>query len=82
VTDDITALSWIISFKPHDLIPTQNRYTQKQQALFELVGCLHKQGFGCRKIAGYLNNREYNTHTGKTFQNSHVQFILKRNQGS
>ena len=77
IIDNVT---WTVSFKTYKLIYFQEKYTKKQQQLFDLVMHLKNEGMGYRKVAKYLNGMGHKTHTGKTFTPSSIQFIIKRNQ--
>ncbi|MDA9181129.1 recombinase family protein [Gammaproteobacteria bacterium] len=77
IIDNVT---WTVSFKTYKLIYFQEKYTEKQQQLFDLVIHLKNEGMGYRKIAKYLNGMGHKTHTGKTFTPSSIQFIIKRNK--
>ena len=77
IIDNVT---WTVSFKTYKLIYFQEKYTEKQQQLFDLVIHLKNEGMGYRKIAKYLNGIGHKTHTGKVFTPSSIQFIIKRNK--
>ena len=77
IIDNVT---WTVSFKTYKLIYFQEKYTEKQQQLFDLVIHLKNEGMGYRKVAKYLNGMGHKTHTGKTFTPSSIQFIIKRNK--
>ena len=76
----IDFVTWTVSFDTHKLVYHQDRYSPKQQQLYDLVMHLKSEGMGYRKIAKYLNAMGHKTHTGKTFISSSIQFIIKRNQ--
>ena len=76
----VESFTWTVSFKTYKLIYFQEKYTEKQQQLFDLVMHLKNEGMGYRKIAKYLNAMGHKTHTGKAFTPSSIQFIIKRNQ--
>ena len=57
----------------------QDRYSDKQQQLFELVNHLHQEGLGYRRISQYLNQQGHKTQTDKDFTPQGVYFIIKRN---
>ena len=69
-----------MAFDTHKLVYHRDRYSEKQQQLYDLVMHLKSEGMGYRKVAKYLNGMGHKTHTGKTFTPSSIQFIIKRNQ--
>ena len=75
----IDFVTWTVSFDTHKLVYHQDRYSPKQQQLYDLVMHLKSEGMGYRKIAKYLNAMGHKTHTGKEFKNTSIQFIVKRN---
>ena len=77
IIDNVT---WQVAFDTHKLVYHRDRYSEKQQQLYDLVMHLKSEGMGYRRIAKYLNGMGHKTHTGKTFTPSSIQFIIKRNQ--
>ena len=53
-------------------------YSEYQQFLHDTIKELHDGGMGYRKIAEWLNERDYKTPRGKRFYNNHVFSILKK----
>ena len=53
-------------------------YSKYQQFLHDTIKELHDGGMGYRKIAEWLNERDYKTPRGKRFYNNHVFSILKK----
>ena len=76
----IDFVTWTVSFDTCKLVYHQDRYSPKQQQLYDLVMHLKSEGMGYRKIAKYLNAMGHKTHTGNAFTPSSIQFIIKRNQ--
>ena len=68
-----------MSFKTYRLVHFQEKYSDKQQQLFELVNHLHLEGLGYRRISKYLNQQGHKTHTNKDFTPQGVYYIIKRN---
>ena len=76
IIDNVT---WQVAFDTHKLVYHRDRYSEKQQQLYDLVMHLKSEGMGYRKVAKYLNAMGHKTHTGKEFTNTSIQFIVKRN---
>ena len=77
IIDNVT---WQVSFGTNKLVYHPDRYSKKQQQLYDLVMHLKSDGMGYRKVAKYLNGMGHKTYTGKTFTPSSIQFIIKRNK--
>jgi len=78
--DFVESISFVISVRTHKLIYFQNRYTKKQEDLFQLVDYLHQQGLSYPKIADYLNEREYLTYSRKPYRKSNISSLILRNK--
>ena len=77
IIDNVT---WQVSFGTNKLVYHPDRYSKKQQQLYDLVMHLKSEGMGYRKVAKYLNGMGHKTYTGKAFTPSSIQFIIKRNK--
>ena len=80
VNGNVGTYDFRVSFTTYKLALNPDRYSEKQQHLYDLVMHLKSEGMGYRKVAKYLNGMGHKTHTGKTFTPSSIQFIIKRNQ--
>jgi len=76
----VKEISFVVSFRTNKLVYEQDRYTDEQEQLFQLVNHLRNDGLGFRKISQYLNERGYKTQSNKEFRNSDVWSIILRNR--
>ena len=70
-------LTFELDTRSNDLLHLQ-KYSKRQQILFNLISHLHDSGLGYRKISHFLNRCGIKTHRNKTFSNSSVYSVLKR----
>ena len=78
--DFVESISFVISLRTNKLVYNQDRYTDEQEHLFQLVNHLHESGLGFRKISQYLNERGYKLKCNKEFRNSDVWSLILRNR--
>ena len=76
----VKRISFTLSFRTNNLTYFQNRYTDEQEHLFQLVNHLRESGLGFRKISQYLNERGYKLKCNKEFRNSDVWSLILRNR--
>ena len=71
-------LCFTVSIRTNKLQHHQNRYTSRQEEVYELIKSLQKEGIGYRKIAKYLNANGIKTSKGNLWKNTQVFSFLKR----
>jgi hypothetical protein len=78
--DSVKSISFVISLRTNKLVYNQDRYTDEQEHLFQLVNHLRDSGLGFRKISQYLNERGYKLKCNKEFRSSDVWSLILRNR--